>query len=126
MWRARWALVVGLLASSGCSRTEEILAVAREQEQAYRDVTAVLATIRDEKDMEAAKEEFDDRYARCEKIARKARDLPKPPTPEAGTPLGDAASSMQKAVREMQAEINRVRGLRGGKEFFSQFGSEVP
>ena len=121
MWRTRWALLaVGLLALSGCSRTEEVLEVAREQEQAMRDVTAVLAKIRDEKDMAAAKDEFDERFARFEKIARKARDLPHPPQPEIGTPLGDAAISMEKAFREMQDQVNRVRRLPGGEEFFSQ------
>jgi hypothetical protein len=126
MRMTRWALVLGLLVLSGCSRTDEILEVAREQEQAIRGVTAVLAKIHDEKDMAAAKDELDARFARFEKIARKARALPHPPTPEVGTPLGDAAVSLQKAIREMQGEIDRVKELRGGEKFFSQFGDSVP
>jgi hypothetical protein len=126
MRRARWVLAVGLLAGSGCSRTEEHLAVAHEQEQAFRGVTAILAKIRDQSDMAVARDELDDRFARCEKIARKARDLPHPPPPEVGTPLGDAASSMQRAIAEMKAEIERVRQLPGGVEFFAQFGGSVP
>jgi hypothetical protein len=126
MRRTRWTLAVGLLAWSGCSRTEERLAVAREQEQAFRSVTAILAKINDEKDMAVAKEELDDRFAHCEKIARKGRDLPLAAAPEAGTPLAEAAIAMQKAVREMESQVNRVRQLPGGAEFFAQFGGAMP
>jgi hypothetical protein len=126
MSRARWTLALGLLALAGCNRNQEYLEVVRGQEKAVRSVTAVLAKIRDEKDMAAAKEELDDRFARYEKIARKARDLPPPPQPEVGTPLADAAFSLQKAFKEMRDEIARVQGLRGGPEFFAQFGGSIP
>jgi thiamine biosynthesis lipoprotein ApbE len=126
MCRARWTLALGLLALCGCNRTQEYVDVTRAQEKAVRSVTAVLAEIRDEKDMAAAKEELDDRFARYEKIARKARELPRPPQPEVGTPLADAAFSLQKAFKEMREEIARVQGLRGGAEFFAQFEGSVP
>jgi hypothetical protein len=116
--------IIGLLAPlalAGCSRTEEYLEVARAQQKAMEDVTEVLARIRDEKDMAAAREALDARFARFEAIARKARDLPKPPPPEVAERLDQAA--FRRAFDAMGEQIQRVKELPGGKEFLQSYDS---
>ena len=95
-----WLVLACLLPLAGCTSTEEYLEVARAQQKAYREVIGILAKIHDEKDMAAARDELDDRFAQCERIARKARALPKLEPPEASSPLGQAALALQEAVRE--------------------------
>ncbi len=121
MSKGRAALVgLALLALPGCTRTEDYLEVARAQQEALRDVTAVLTHIHSEKDMAAAKEKLDDGEARFEAIARKARALPKPP-PEVASRLQDEAPKMQRALEQLRDEVQRVRGLPGGQEFLKQY-----
>jgi hypothetical protein len=117
---ARLAVILGgMLAVAGCTRTEDYLEVARAQQKAMQDVTVVLAKINDEKDMAAARETLDDRFAEYEAIARKARDLPKPAPPEVGEKM--KAEGFVRSFERMQQEIGRVKGLPGGKDFFQQF-----
>lgn len=112
-------LFAPLLLLAGCTRTADYLEVVNGQERAMRDVTDILKKVHNEKDLEAAKEELDERFARLEAIARKARDLPKPPPPEVEQKIDLA--KFQRTVREMTAEVQRVKELPGGREFFAQF-----
>ena len=103
----------------GCSRTADYLEVIRGQEKAMQEVTEILKTVQNEKDMAAAKEALDERFAKFDAIARKARDLPKPPPPEVEQQID--LPRFKRTVSEMTAEIQRVKDLPGGKEFFAQF-----
>jgi hypothetical protein len=112
-------LAVVLLTLAGCSRTEDYLAVVRGQQQAMQEVTDILKKVHDDKDMAAAKDALDERFAKFDAIARKARDLPKPPPPEVEEKLD--LNAFKRAMRNMNEEIQRVKDLPGGKEFFAQF-----
>src|SRR5438874_181954 len=115
----RRLLLLGLLTLTGCTRTEDYLEVARAQQKAMEDLTEVLAQIHDEKDMAAARESLDVRFARFEAIARKARDLPKPPPPEVAERLDQAR--FKRAFDNLNEQIQRVRGLSGGEEFLQSY-----
>jgi hypothetical protein len=108
-----------VLAIAGCTRTEDYLDVARAQQKAMQEVTAILEKVHSEKDMAAAKESLDERLTQYEAIARKARDLPKPAPPEVGEQM--KAEGFVRAFERMQQEIGRVKALPGGKDFFQQF-----
>ncbi len=112
-------LLAGLLAMAGCTGPADYLEVARAQQKAMEEVTNVLRKIDNEKDMAAARDELEERFARYDAIARKARDLPKPAPPEVGERMQE--EGFERAIAAMQREISRVRNLPGGKEFFDQF-----
>jgi hypothetical protein len=123
MSRTATGLLVAGLATmmllAGCSRTEEYVEVAQAQQKAMQEVTGILKKIENEMDMAAAKDELDERFARYDTIARKARELPKPPPPDVEQKLDLAA--FKRAVDDMTYQIGRVKELPGGKEFFQRF-----
>src|SRR5436305_1361940 len=104
----RWAFIVGLVASAGCTRSEEYVEVARGQRKAMEEIRSVLADVKDEKSMEAAKAELDRRFDQYEAIARRARALPQP-SAEARARLEDEKRPLETALRDMRAEIDRVK-----------------
>src|SRR5262245_21526201 len=111
MSRIRIGALVGLIALSGCglsgctTRPEEYVEVARAQRKAIEEIRGVLADIKDEKDMQKAKDELDRRFAAFEEIARKARALPKPPPAEALAQLEDEKRPLQRSVEGLQEEV---------------------
>ncbi len=52
-----------------------------------QEVTDILKKVHNEKDMAGAADKLDERFAQFDAIARKARDLPKPPPPEVSEQL---------------------------------------
>ena len=122
MSRIRLGALIGLIALSGCTtRPEEYVEAARAQRKAIEQIRNLLADIKDEKDMQKAKEELDRRFDAFEEIARKAQALPKPPPPEALSLLEDETRPSQRAVDGLIEEIQRVRALPGGERFFEQY-----
>ena len=114
-------LLTGLLTLAGCTRPEDYVAVAREQQKAMDEVTAVLSKIHDAKEMAGAKAELDERLGRFDAVARKANALPKPPPPEAQRRLQDEEIFVRSAFDKMAREVKRVHDRPGGAEFFDQF-----
>jgi hypothetical protein len=108
-----------LLSVSGCTRTADYVEVAQSQQQAMREVTGILKKIHNARDMAAAREELDERFAQFDAVARKARELPKPPPPEVERQLD--MDAFKTALTEMREQIDRVKQLEGGEEFFRQF-----
>jgi hypothetical protein len=117
-------MLVGLLFLAGCTQTEDYLEVFRDQHKAVQEVTAILAKIRNEQDMAAARDELDERFVRFEKIARRARALPSPPPADVVSRVDK--EGIERSIAEMRREIDRVKGLPGGEQFFSQFEDRAP
>jgi hypothetical protein len=115
-----------LLVLAGCTKPEDYLKVAREQRTAYKELADILVTIEDEKSMAAATAALADRSAKCEAIARTGQALPQPPPPEVQERFQEDAFVMKRTIERMQEEVRRVRGLKGGPEFFKQFESKHP
>jgi biopolymer transport protein ExbB/TolQ len=112
------------LALAGCApRTEDYLEVVRGQQKVMQEITDILKKVQNDKDMAAAKDALDERFAEYEAIARKGRELPKPPPPEVQEKLDLA--SLNRVVRQMNDEIQRVKDLPGGRDFFAQFGGHT-
>ena len=116
----RVAVLAVVFAVAGCTRSEEYVDVARTQRKAMDDIRAVLAEIKDEKSMAAAKDELDRRFDAFDAIARKARGLPKP-SADVLARLEDEQRPMEKALQNLKEEIDRVRALPGGERFFQQY-----
>ena len=117
----RWAPLVGLLTLAGCTRPEEYVEVAQAQRAALEEVRVILAGIRDEKDLEAAKAELDRRFDRFESVARKAAALPKPPPGEAETRLKEELPAYRRSLEELKREARRVKALPGCDRFFERY-----
>ena len=122
----RTGAVVLLLTLVGCTKSEDYLKIAREQRTAYRELADLLETIQDEKSMAAAKTALAERAEKCEAIAAKARALPQPPPADVQKRFEEDGYFIQQTIKNLQIEVGRVRGLKGGKEFFKQFDSEHP
>jgi hypothetical protein len=118
-WRSG-LLLCGLLILAGCSRTEEYRAVVRDQKKAIDELTDILARIDDEKGMAGAQEALDERIDRFERIASKARALPKP-SPDVVEQLESDAAALKRASEKLVRQVNRVRELPGAEKFFKQF-----
>jgi len=114
-----------MLSLTGCAKEKDYLDVFREQRSAWRDLTEVLATVRDEKSMADAKGTLEDRLEKYEKIAAKARALPKP-SAQILMKLEQDRASMQRAAENLQDEVRRVRALPGGPAFLKKFESQSP
>lgn len=117
------AVLLLLFLLAGCTKPEAYYEVFREQRTTYREVTAILAEIQDEKSMAAAKANLQAQFEKFEATARKAEALPKPPPAEVTDRLRDDSPSMQRAIADLQYQAGRVQKLPGGKAFFKQFES---
>lgn len=117
-------ILVGLVFLGGCAQTQDYLEVFRDQHKAVQEVTAILSRIRNEEDMAAARDELDERYMRFEQIARRARALPNPPPDDVASRVDK--EGIERSITEMRREIDRVKALPGGEEFFRQFEGRAP
>jgi hypothetical protein len=117
----RVVLWLALLALGGCTRPEEYAEVARQQRAALQKMADILAEVQSEKDLPRAKADLDERLGDFEAIARKGSALPKPPPPEAAARLEQEKYPLQRAVDRLREEVERVKRLPGGEEFFKQY-----
>ena len=122
----RSGLVVLLLVLAGCTKSEDYLNIAREQRTACKELADILETIQDEKSMADARSAVAERTEKFEAIARKAQALPLPPPPDVQKRFEEDGLIMRRTIERMQEEVRRVRGLKGGKDFFKQFDSKHP
>src|ERR1019366_4279405 len=100
--------------------------VFREQRAAMKELTAILATVNDEKTMADAKVLLKERGEKFEATSRKANALPKPLPPEVLKRLEDDRFIMERTMAGLLSEIARVRNLPGGEEFLNDFKSRSP
>jgi hypothetical protein len=116
-----FALLCGL---AGCAQEKDYVDAMREQRAAYRDLTLVLANIRDEKSMQDAKATLEKRLEKFEQAAAKIRALPRP-SAELLQKLQKEAN-MNRAIEDLQYEVGQVNRLPGGPAFLKQFNTASP
>ena len=119
---ARCGWVVILLVAAGCTKEEDYLEVSREQRAAWKEMTDILATIKDEKSMADAQVALKKHTPKYEALARKAKALPKPP-PDVIKRLQEDEVIIRATLRHLHTEVERVGKLPGGDEFMKQFQS---
>jgi hypothetical protein len=120
----RYSGIALLLISAGCNREQAYLDVAREQRASWKELTDILATVKDEKSMASAKTALEKQNAKYEALAKKARSLPRPPPPEVNQRLQEDEGLIRATLRHLHTEAERVGKLPGGEEFLKQFKSE--
>ena len=118
----RWGGVILLLIPVGCTKDEDYVEVAREQRGAWQEMAEILAKVNDEKSMADAKTALVERGQKYERIARKARALPKP-SAEVVKRLQEDEFLIKATLKKLRTEAERVDKLPGGKEFMKQFES---
>lgn len=107
---------------SGCNREQDYVDVAREQRAAWKEMTDILATVKDEKSMAGAKASLEKHNAKYETLARKARALPKP-SAQVLQRLQEDEVIIRATLRHLHTEAERVGKLPGGEDFMKQFKS---
>ena len=118
--RQAWMLCCGLLLAAGCAdQAEPYLKGAHEQQAALERIVDILAGVKDQESMEAAKEKLIEYHDRCELIVHRNKNLPKP-GPEVLERLAQEQSKMSRIVNKLQAEVKRVQGLPEGAKFLQE------
>jgi hypothetical protein len=118
----QWLLPgIALIFLGGCgSSASSYITVYKEQIQAIEDLTSVLATVKDETTMTAARAKLKERFERFEKISKKAKGLPKPSAEIKEQIEKELGPQILEAFREYQKEGRRIQGLPGGPEFLEE------
>ena len=123
---AKGSCVLMLVLAAGCARDDDYYEVFREQRANLKDITDLLATVKDEQSMAQAKAAFAEKAQKYEAIARKAKALPSPPPPAVMKRFQEDRSLLESRLLLLQREVARVRKLPGGEEFLKQFDSNSP
>lgn len=123
---ARLAAVLLLGAMScvatGCDAARSYRAVMRDQVAAMRETEDILAGIKDQASMEAARERLRAHLEGFEEITQRARALP-PPSEEIGARLGVEAAQIQEALKGVQSQVSRIQTkIPGGEAFLKSLG----
>lgn len=109
----------------GCTRDEDYLEIAREQRSAWKEMADVLASIKDEASMAAAKNALDEKTKQFEFIAKRASAMPAPSASVAKRLEEDSFLTKQTFER-LRSEVARVNKMPGGAEFLKQFSARSP
>jgi hypothetical protein len=111
--------VVGLLAAalSGCK--DRYKDVIDQQVANWKEITGVLREVKDRQTMEDAEGKLFARASRYQEVSRQAKALP---APDEATLLriDTDRPAMQVAIRDMMKELDRVKKLPNGPEFFER------
>jgi hypothetical protein len=120
---ACFSLIAILAFVGGCTSDEAYLEVQREQCAAWMEMADILATVKDEPSMAAAKKALDERRDKFAAIARKAQALPRP-GPEAQAKMREKQYLVESALDRLKSQAKRVNDLKpGGAEFMRYFQS---
>ena len=123
---ARYAWILVLLIPAGCTRDEQYLEVFREQRANFKEMGDILASVKDDDSMAAAKVKLEERRPHFDATARKASALPRPLPAEVARRFEEEKYLMTSFLERMQTQMKRIRGLKGGEEFITYFESNAP
>jgi hypothetical protein len=118
------ALLLGCFLLSGCTSSERYVEVMREQREAYQETVDVLVKVNDEKTMVEVKPSLDQLMVKFDKIASKAKALPKP----SAAVLQEHENEqylVKHAWERYREEVKRISQLKGGPEFLKQFDTNT-
>lgn len=105
----------------GCDRTEEFSAAVKEQLQAQKELTEILAAVKDQATMTTARAELKKRYAHFEQVGQKAKALGKPSRATEEKLKKELGDQLEQSVADLHREIRRIQALPGGDDFLSSF-----
>lgn len=108
-------LVLGL---AGCNRSEQYAEIVREQAEAQRELTEILAAVKDEATMKSARTELRKRLGRFQHAQKKAQALSRPSEAVAAK-LHEELGELDRSWSDLQREIRRIHELPGGQEFLT-------
>lgn len=109
---------------AGCARDEDYLQVVRDQRALLKEAADILETVTDKESMAKAKVELDRVAQKAEHVSKRANALPKPPPPRLMESLQKEAKFTNTALERLTIEVQRVKKLPGGPEFWKQFTSD--
>lgn len=109
-----------MLAPTGCDRTATYSAVLKEQLDAQRELTEVLASVKDAETMKSAKLELNKRFSRLEQMRKKAQGLSKPSQAIREKLQEEFGQDIQQTLADLRREAQRIEELPGGKEFVAR------
>ena len=125
--RRCWALgMLGpalLVLGAGCARDQDYIDVMNEQEEAWKELTAILRTVKDAPTLAEAKKTLDTKAEKYAAIAQKASALPKPPPAKVRERIEQNSFVLQRTLDHLKAETERVARLPGGADLLKQFES---
>lgn len=105
---------------AGCTRASTYTELLNELIQAQKELTEVLADVKDAASMKAARPELKKRYSHFEQIRKKFQALPKP-SQEIKEKLEDElGADFNQSLTAMLREAQRIQDLPGGKEFIAR------
>ncbi|MFO0966789.1 MAG: hypothetical protein U0793_14545 [Gemmataceae bacterium] len=110
---------------AGCSREASYRAVVEEQIAAWKEMTQLLETVKDQPSMEAARARLQALSARYGSIAERARKLGRP-GPEIQESLQGEIERLGLVLREARREMSRIRDLPGGVAFLEELDGLSP
>jgi len=119
MCRSGAFAVVGLaaLVCSGCG--DRYKDVADKQVANWKEITGILREVKDRDSMDEAEDKLLSKLDRFQEVSRQAKSLP-PPDEATSLRLQAELPAMQSAVRDMLKEMERIKKLPGGPEFFER------
>jgi hypothetical protein len=112
---------IALIFLGGCgNQASSYITVYKEQVQAIEDLTKVLATVKDETTMAAARAKLKERFERFEQISKKAKALPQPSAEIKEQIEKELGPQILQAFDNYRKEGLRIQGLPGGTEFLEE------
>ncbi len=118
--------LVGVLLLLGCTRDEDYYQVMREQQDAMKEVTEVLETVKEQKTMAEAKSSLERLRQKFDAIAQKANSLPKPPPRKVLERMQEEKLFTERNLERLRREVKRVSDLPGGAQLWKEFESGSP
>ena len=111
--------VVGLaaLVCGGCG--DRYKDVADKQVANWKEIASILRDVKDRDSMNEAEDKLLAKLDRFQEVSRQAKSLP-PPDETTSLRLQAEVTAMQSALRDMLKEMERIKKLPGGPEFFER------
>lgn len=111
-------LPIVFFAGLGCQQRHKD--VVQAQTANWIEVAGVLREVKDAPSMDEAERKMVRLASKFKDVSRQAKSLPQP-GPNVLAELEEDSRKMQSAMQETMKEIERIKGLPGGPEFFERF-----
>ena len=108
---------VAALVCGGCR--DRYKDVADQQVANWKEIAGILRDVKDRDSMNEAEDKLLSKLDRFQEVSRQAKSLP-PPDESTSLRLQAEVPAMQSALRDMLKEMERIKKLPGGPEFFER------
>lgn len=114
---------ISFLVLLGCAKEQDYVEVMQHQQAAFKEMTEILKTVKDEATMADARRALDRNAERYAAISEKANALPKPPPKKVQERLREESFAMKRIFDDLRKETERIGQLPGGPQFLKRFES---